>query len=252
MKKNIFFVFLFIILYSSFFIHPAYAVTETSGDLQVTYDKPMFPDTTVWYPGLTIAKSFSVKNIGGGTHTASLKAGNTFQTGNLADNLYFRLDEGTTNRYGGANDKTIKNFWDIGETNLSDIGSGSTTSYTLTISMPGTLGNEFQGTKAKFNLIVGFVGTESKVTVSDGGTVAGKPTGAVVTTLAHPGFAPGVLGVATSKESLAVTPSATITQTGQVEGIQTSLLNKKLIFGFAGLLGGIFLFLFYLRNNWTK
>lgn len=240
MKKCIF-VFLFIILYSLFFIHPVYAVTETTGDLQVTYDKPMFPDTTVWYPGLTIVKSFSVKNLGGGTHTASLKAENTSQTGNLGDNLYFRVDEGTVNRYGEANDKTMKNFWDNGETNLSDIGSGSTTSYTITISMPGTLGNQFQGTKATFNLLVGFVGTESKVTISDSGAVTGPTTSGFVTTVAPHGFAPGVLGIATSEASLTATPSATIAQ--------TSPLNKKLILGLAGLLVGIFLLFFYLRNK---
>lgn len=176
MKKYLSLLFLFFILYSLFFIRPVYAITKTDGNLQVTYDEPMFPSTIVWYPGLIIAKSFSVKNLGGGTHTTSLKAENISQTGSIASNLYFRIDEGITNRYGGANDKTMKNFWDNGEINLSDIGSGSTTSYMVTVSMPGALGNEFQGKNSKFDLVVGFIGIPSTVTISGGGAVAGATT----------------------------------------------------------------------------
>jgi len=29
------------------------AITQISGELQVTHDEPLFPDSQVWYPGLT-------------------------------------------------------------------------------------------------------------------------------------------------------------------------------------------------------
>lgn len=248
--KKIILVFLFIILYSLFFIHPAYAVTKTDGDLQVTYDEPLFPSTIIWYPGLSVQKSFTVKNIGGSTHKTSLKADNTSQTGSLADNLYLKISEGATDYYGGADDKTMKNFWDNGETGLSDISGGNNATYSITITMPGNLGNEFQGKTAKFDLVVGFVGTPSTVTISGGGAVAGAatvPYGAFIPAGPAPGFAPGVLGVATPEAELTATPTATIT--GQIQGIQTSLISKKLIFGITGLLGGIALLAFYLRRR---
>lgn len=218
MKKNIILVFLFFILSSLFFIHQVYAITETSGDLEVTYDKPLFPPTIVWYPGLTVAKSFSVKNVGGSTHTTSLRASNTSQTGNFASNLFFRVDEGAVNRYGGLNDKTLKKFWDNGETNLSDIGSRNTISYTITVSMPSTLGNEFQGKGARFDLDVGFVGTESKVTVSN---------------------------------AKIATPSAALKPTGEIKGEKTQVLVQKNLFVvFLVIVCGIvFLRIFFLARK---
>lgn len=222
MKKYLL-TFIFLLYVTCFIVHiNVYAVTEATGDLQVTYDKPMFPDTTVWYPGLTIAKSFSVKNLGEKTHTVSLKAENASQTGNLGDNLYFRVDEGAANRYGGANDRTMKNFWDNGETNLSDIGSGNITSYTVTIYMPATLGNEFQGKKAQFDLVVGFVGTDSKIIISNTATVTGitiAQTASLITTTLIPKITPDILG--------ATTQSATLKPTGEIKGEKTQ--NKKQI-----------------------
>lgn len=240
MKKYISLLFLFFILSSLFVIRPVFAVIETSGDLQVTFDKPMFPDTTVWYPGLAITKSFSVKNLGVKTHTASLKAENTSQTGNFGDNLYIRVDEGTTNRYGGAKDKTIKNFWDNGETNLSDIRSGNTKSYTVTISMPETLDNEFQGKKTKFDLGIGFSGIHSQITINSGNS-------AMVQMISDQGFVSEVLGIATIEGELSATLSPTLTD--QIQSAQTPPFNKKITLGLAGLLIGIFLILFYLRNK---
>lgn len=165
-----------------------FAVTETSGDLQISWDDPLFSSSTIWYPGLTVEKSFTVKNLGGGIHTVSLKADNTSQTGDLANNIYFRVDELAINRYGGVNNKTLKIFWDNGEVNLSDIDGGNTTTYSIAITMPTSLGNEFQQKQAKFDLIVGFVGTPSQVTISGGddGAVGGAAT--IVCT--KPGSAP--------------------------------------------------------------
>lgn len=204
MKKLILLFFLAVVFL--FGISPnVFAVTETSGDLQVSWDDPLFSSSIVWYPGLTVAKSFTVKNIGATTHKTSLNTSNTSQTGDFAGNLFFRVDEGVANYYGGANDKTMKNFWDNGETSLSDIGPGSSAIYMITINMPVSLGNEFQAKTAKFDLIVGFVGTEAKVTISagGGGTVGGASV--QVCNDSVPGSAPSILSAASGINSVTLT-----------------------------------------------
>jgi len=204
MKKIILSIFLAIIFLFAI-SSSVFAITETSGDLQVSWDDPLFPSSIVWYPGLTVPKSFTVRNIGGVTHQTSLETANTSQTKDFANNLFFRVDSGATNYFGGSDDKTMKNFWDNGQTNLSDILSENSSNYTVTVTMPAALGNEFQGATAKFDLIVGFVGTESKVTISGdgGGNVAGAT--APVCNDQKPGSAPVLLSAIAGINSVTLT-----------------------------------------------
>lgn len=137
--------------------------TKTSGDLQVSYEESLFFSPVIWYPGLTVQKSFSVKNLGSSTQTVLIKADNTSQTGALASNLLFKVTEGGITKYGGNGDKTMKNFWDDGQINLSDINRDAATKYDITITLPSALDNDLQNTNAKFDLIIGFAGTNSQV-----------------------------------------------------------------------------------------
>jgi len=188
MKKNSLILSILLVLFVFVSLPPIVdAKSETSGDLQVTWDDPLFPSTIVWYPGLTVTKSFTVKNIGGITHKTQVFAKNTSQTGNLANYLFVTYTDGFNTLYGGAI-TTMKNFWDHGTTNLSDVGGGNSTIYYLNVTMPINLGNEFQATQAKFDLTVRFEGTPSTVTISGGGGAVGGA--AVVCNDTKPGSAP--------------------------------------------------------------
>jgi hypothetical protein len=170
MKKTLFAVFVLSVLLVLFLFPPKiFAKTETSGDLQVTYDDPLFPASIIWYPGLSVTKSFTVKNLSVSTHTVSIEATNTSQTGDISQVFLFKVTEGTTARYGGADDKTLKNFWDDGQISLSDLNGGNSTTYDITISMFSSAGNEYQGKQAVFDLIIGFVGTAAQVVITGGG-----------------------------------------------------------------------------------
>jgi len=200
----------------------AVVVTQNSGDLSVTWDTLLFPASTVWYPGLTVQKSFTVKNIGSLTHTASVQASSFSQTGNLASNLLFKISEGVNDLYGRANDETLKDFWDAGQVDLSDIAGGNSITYTITVAMPTELGNEFQRTNAKFDLIVGFVETPSTVNLDDG-------------------FVQGVLGITTSAVQTKFSTSS-----GQIKGVETiNLKNCKQCFWWQILLIEVIVLLFY-------
>ena len=177
MKRVFLSVVLFLLFFGFAFPKQAKAITDTSGDLQVTYDEPLFSSSIIWYPGLSVTKPITVKNIGGSTHTAYINASNTSQTGGIADIYLFKITEGPTERYGGSDDKTMKNFWDAGKITLSDITAGNSTTYNITITMISSAGNEFQSKTAKFDLMIGFVGTTESVTITGGGgAVAGAAT----------------------------------------------------------------------------
>lgn len=160
-----------------FFLFPSFsktlAKTETSGDLQVIYDEPLFPNSIIWHPGLSATKSFTVKNLGSSLHTVSIEATNTSQTGNIADVFLFKITEGNKTRYGEANSKTLRNFWDDGQISLSNLDGRKNTTYDLTITMLFSAGNEYQGKKAVFDLIIGFVDIPYKVVITGARDVSG-------------------------------------------------------------------------------
>lgn len=169
MIKKIVITLILALLPFTLFAKQALAVTKTSGDLEVTFDEPLFPSTTIWQPGLSVTKEMIVKNNGSSTQTVSIEAINETQTGNLADVLLMKVLEGGVDRYGGAGDKSLTDFWNDGEVSLSDLGAGGTTTYDITVEMATSAGNAYQAKEAKFDLRVGFVGTTSQVTVSGGG-----------------------------------------------------------------------------------
>lgn len=168
-----------------FFAKETYAVTKTSGDLEVTFDEPLFSPITIWQPGLSVAKVMIVKNNGSSTRTVSIEAINETQTGNLTDVLFTKVLEGGINHYGGAGDKSLTDFWNDGEVSLSDVGAGGTATYDITVEMDVSAGNDYQAKEAMFDLRVGFVGTTSQVTVSGGGAASPPICGDI-----KPGSAP--------------------------------------------------------------
>jgi len=146
-----------------------YAVTKTSGDLEVTYNtEPLFGSDIIWYPGLSETRNLTVKNIGSETHRTYFRADNTSEDGNLSTVMYFKINGGGTVFYGDSDSKTMRNFWDDGEVSLSDIEAKKSTIYNIAITFWRGAGNEFQETQAKFDLVIGFEGTEDKVVAPAG------------------------------------------------------------------------------------
>jgi len=231
------------------------AKTESSGDLQVTWEDPLFPSSIIWYPGLSVTKSFTVKNLGSSLHPASIQAANTSETGDVSQVFLFKITEGVVARYGGSDDKTLKNFWDEGQISLSDLNGGSSNTYDITITMLASAGNEYQGKQAKFDFIIGFVGTPSQVVITGGGAGALKsfsnglsatPTGGFLASL-PPGFAPGVLGVATPEAKLTATPIGALkpTKAGEIKGEKAVNVYQVRLFWLILLTGIVLSFFFY-------
>lgn len=126
-------------------------------DIQVTSDNPLFPASISWYPGLSVTKTFAVKNLSSSEQTVYLEPFNTLQTGDVDKIFLVNF---------GAGEKTLRDFWNDGLVNLSDLAAGATGSYNMTIRMATSSGNIYQKQQAKFDLIIGFVGTNFQATIS--------------------------------------------------------------------------------------
>lgn len=207
--KKIILICLTFLFFNLLSVGSALAVTKISGDLEVVFDEPIFPDTLIWYPGFSLTKSLTVKNNGGDNQTVFIEALNEQQTGNLSEVLYFKALEGGVNRYGGSGDKTLSQFWNDGSVSLSDLGGGNSSAYDLTVLMDFLAGNSYQDKEARFDLRVGFLGTTSEVTVSGGGDGGGGSVSAPTCDDAAPGSAPTLLSaISTGSNQVTLTWSA--------------------------------------------
>ncbi len=182
MKIKIIKIIIVITIISCWMVFPAgraEAVIKRAGEIEVITDEPLFAETTVWYPGLGLEKSFQVKNRGGGAKTVQIEAENESETLLLPGVLTIQIKEGARGIFGISDSKTLRNFFDASATSLGEVfpdDSGKT--FSMAAAMPAAAGNEYQGGRAKFDLRIGFAGdSASTVTVSGGGTTTGGGTG---------------------------------------------------------------------------
>ena len=88
--------------------------------------------------------------------------------------------------YGGSSvtgEKTLADFYENGETYLSDISAGGTEEYEFEISFPESKGDEWQGTTTEFDVVVGFQGEDGGVTppgTDPGSGGGGLPQGLII------------------------------------------------------------------------
>jgi hypothetical protein len=136
------------------------AVTKTSGNLEVTFDEPIFSSSDIWYPGLSLTRDLIVKNKGDETETVIIASQNETETGDISQIFNFKVEEGGSTIYGDS----LVNFWNAGEVTLSNLSGDQSKTYKLTASMDSAAGNEYQGKEAIFDLLVGFLGKPTTVT----------------------------------------------------------------------------------------
>jgi len=182
MKIRIIKIIIVIAVISGILVFPAgkvEAVIKRAGEIEVITDEPMFAETTVWYPGLKIEKSFQVKNRGRGAKTVQIETENETEGKQLASVLMVQIKEGASGIFGVADSKSLRNFFDSAAISLGEVFSDdSGKTFSVAVAMPAGAGNEYQGGRAKFDFRIGFAGdSASTVTVSSGGTTTAGGTG---------------------------------------------------------------------------
>ena len=151
---------------------------------------PIFNEEN-FLPGQDVARLIRVTNNSEPTQRIAMEAINYAGFPNpdnvpgedLSRVLSIVIKQDATDIFGGAgNEKTLYQFYQNGETYLSDLVSGATTQYDITISFPPGTGNDWQSkitTKTtQFDILVGFEGTEGGLTPLGPGEGVGTSGGA--------------------------------------------------------------------------
>src|SRR3989304_8814818 len=141
----------------------AYAV----GDLNVLWGvpdgDPIFVVSNM-LPGDTEDRDVDVANGGTVPRDVGVRGVKTEEIASFAAILDFVISEGGSDLYGGTSPtgpKTLQEFFDesTGPNGLflSNLGNGDTTTYNFLAKFPSSAGNECQGARGVFDLIIGIV-----------------------------------------------------------------------------------------------
>jgi len=132
------------------------AQSVLAANLTVQFENnPLFSEASI-APGASVTRFIKVTNDSGSTQKIAIEAINKTDPDNFGSKLNLLIKEGEDTRY----NNTLKNFFDNGETYLSDLGAGVSTQYDLTISFDSGADDTFQGKNLGFDLIIGFQGQE--------------------------------------------------------------------------------------------
>ena len=136
------------------FIHPSFALTNTVGSLEYTYDSSPIFDYANLAPGDVVSKNLTVRNLSSSQQVIGIQGTKTEDSTNLAQQISFKISVGGSEIYS----KTLADFFADGEISLSTLGGGESKTFVLEAVFNSGAGNEFQGKKVMFDLTVGALG----------------------------------------------------------------------------------------------
>lgn len=165
---------------------PAFAQND---NLVVKFETAPLFDEANFLPGQAITRRVTATNNSGQPQRIAAEAVNypCFPNPNdVPDNdlsralLIIISEKNGSDLYGGtAGEKTLFNFYQDGETYLSDITAGASAEYGFEINFPSEKENEWQNATTTFDVLVGFQGVEGGVPPGGGGG-GGLPPGLTV------------------------------------------------------------------------
>ncbi len=126
---------------------------------------PLF-DEGNFNPGTSIDKWIKVTNNSGSAQNIAIEAinhPNPIPEYDLSRALDIVIKQGSADLYGGTKgNKTLYDFYDAGEILLSSLASGATTQYNIVIIFPEDKIDEWQASTTRFDILIGFQGTEGQ------------------------------------------------------------------------------------------
>lgn len=143
------------ILIISIFLPFASARAQVDNLVVEFQQTPLFNEAN-FLPGEGVSRRVKVTNNSGQIQRIATEAINKNDPDNFASQLDLIIKEGPTVIF----NSTLAQFFDQGETYLSDLASGAQTQYDFTIIFHSGSGNEYQEKSLGFDILVGFEGTE--------------------------------------------------------------------------------------------
>ncbi len=132
-------------------------------------------------PGDTVARWISATNNSGQEQRIAIEAiqfSDPIPSGDLSRALEIIISQNGSDLYGGTKgSKTLYDFYSVGETYLSNLPTGQTARYDLTVSFPPQQGNDWQGKTTNFSVLVGFQHMDSQGKTNGGGGSGGGAGG---------------------------------------------------------------------------
>jgi hypothetical protein len=117
---------------------------------------PIFNETN-FLPGQSVIRLIRVTNNSGQTQRIATEAINVSDPNQLGDVLNLEIKEGGVTHY----NKTLSTFFNEGEVFLSDLaGNGTQTQYDFIVNFNSGAGDPFEGKSLRFDILIGFQGTE--------------------------------------------------------------------------------------------
>ena len=131
------------------------AQTPPPDNLVVQFEKtPLFNEAN-FLPGEEVSRWVKVTNNSGSLQKIAIETINEYDPDNFASKMNLVIKESSTILY----QDTLKDFFNAGETYLSNLANGATTQYDLSITFESTSDNLYQGKALGFDILVGFQGT---------------------------------------------------------------------------------------------
>lgn len=161
-----------ILITSGLLVAPLYTLAQTTvvdGSLRATFSSvPLFTSPHAFAPSMGLTASTTLENLGTDDEDILFGVENATSTG-LADVLVFTIKSGGVTLY----EDTLQNFFAGTPHTIDSLDAGDSTVYDLEVSLASSSDDNYQGSTAGFDLVVGFSDGSTVVTPGGGGSDGG-------------------------------------------------------------------------------
>ncbi|HUT96046.1 MAG TPA: fibronectin type III domain-containing protein [Candidatus Paceibacterota bacterium] len=181
------------------------SVASAAG-LSVEFENSPLFNKANFAPGNTTTQWVKIGNTSGSTQKVIVEAINKTDSNNFAEQLNLIIKEGETEIF----NKTLKEFFNQGETYLSDLANNGNTRYDFSITFNANANDNWQAKTLGFDIVIGFQGQEGQ---GGGGGTSGGSGG---------GGSPGIPALSIYNEASVIPSETSVTITWTTSYAATS------------------------------
>jgi hypothetical protein len=147
-----------ILLLSLFLALPVSAAdfyVECGNGCKKTGFEPLFPDSEIWYPGKTLTKTFSLKNISSSVKEMAIGITSSWGDRELEKVMTVEIVKNSGGEVVWSKD-TLEKFYSQGKISMGSFNPGDEVEFAIKVAMLPEADNEYQNKKSYFDLKLGF------------------------------------------------------------------------------------------------